>query len=275
MNNHKDLTSTDQHKIKDLNKNLLKRFKKLKKKHNQLFNNRKKFKPKKKNHQSRNKNTNKKSNQQLKFNLNHNKRQFNNNLNNHNLNNKRLKLNITHQSTKKKNINHHIMNLKNNKHTKNNNMLNNPIIQWNLHIMNKKRHNKIIMKSNTPLKKKLSVTMKNNQPHNQLKNLQLTVSQLFKTSTLLLQVKTLSKHAIKIHSSLNSSNLKLTHKEFLMLELLMVAWKMFKLESQEQATKDHKKHYDHIFIYKNCNPIIIRKSRKLKRIINKRSINLF
>ena len=147
---------------------------------------------------------------------------------------------------RRKSINHHIMSLPSNKHIRSNRTLN---IMWNLPIMSKRRHMRIITKSNIQLRKRLLVIMmKSYQLLNHPNRNRLTVFQLYKTLILLLLGKISNKHAIKTHSFLSLFNLKLTHKEFPTSELLMVAWKMSKSESLEQALKDHKKHFDHVFI---------------------------
>ena len=257
INNHnKEHTTIDQHKIKDQNKSLLRKFKTLRKKHNnnnQSSMRRKRSKIKRNNHQWRNKNTKKKFNrqqQQQKLNTNNKNKnnQFINNQNKPNIiNNKSHKPNnIMYQSMRRKSINHHIMNLPSNKHIRSNRTLN---IMWNLPIMSKRRHMRIITKSNIQLRKRLLVIMmKSYQLLNHPNRNRLTVFQLYKTLILLLLGKISNKHAIKTHSFLSLFNLKLTHKEFPTSELLMVAWKMSKSESLEQALKDHKKHFDHVFI---------------------------
>ena len=259
INNHnKEHTIIDQYKIKDLNKSLLRKFKMLKKKHNNnnqpSSTRRKRSKLKRNSHQWRNKNIRKKFNQQQQQKLNTNKNKNNqliNNQNKLNINKSHKPNNTMYQSMRRKSINHHIMSLRSNKHIRSNSMLSNHNhnIMWNLPIMSKRRHMRIIMKSNIQLRKRLLVIiMKSNQLLNHPNRNRLTVFQLYKTLIHLLLGKISNKHAIKTHSFSSLFNLKLTHKEFPMSELPMVAWKMFKSGLQEQALKDHKKHFDHIFI---------------------------
>ena len=115
----------------------------------------------------------------------------------------------------------------------------------------KKLMKTIIMKSNRSInqrKKLQAIIMRNSKLHKQQKKHQHIAFLQFKTLIQLLLVKTSSKHVTKTHLFLSSFNHKLIHKEFLMSGLQMGAWKMFKSESQEQAIKDHKKHFDFVFI---------------------------